>query len=90
VLAVPIIVRNQLEAIAMYGAHSGGEDFDSGEIRLLNELAIAAGAAFNHLEAERLREELMEVKRESESRRLELQRHGVLAAGSPPLGMRKL
>lgn len=78
VLAVPVIVRNQLDAIAMYGAHSGGEDFDPDEIRLLNALASAAGVAFDHLESERLREELANVRRENESWRLKLQRQGLL------------
>jgi hypothetical protein len=44
----------------------------------LNALASAAGAAHDHLEAQRLREELMDLKRENESWHLELQRYGWL------------
>lgn len=80
-LAVPVLVRRQLEAIALYGPHSGGEDFDPDELQWLNALAVAAGAAYDHLEADALRRELAESRRESESLRIALQRFGPLPAG---------
>lgn len=83
VLALPIMLRHRLEAVVLYGAHKGGEDFDPDELQWLNALAVAAGAAFDHLEAEALHKKLDEVMRERESWRLVLERHGWLPAGSP-------
>jgi hypothetical protein len=56
-LAVPIIVRHRLVAFALYGGHVGGEALDPDEIRSLRQLAMPAGAAYDHLEAEELREQ---------------------------------
>jgi len=81
VLAFPIMVRHRLEGIALYGAHRGGEDFDPDELQWLNALAVAAGAAFDHLEAEALRNELDELKREREA-----QRHALRGPGFSPAG----
>jgi hypothetical protein len=61
-LAVPIVVRHRLVAFALYGGHIGGEALDPDEIRCLDRLAEPAGAAYDHLEAERLREELDALK----------------------------
>ena len=83
VIALPIVVRHRLEAIVLYGAHKAGEDFDPDELQWLNTLAMAAGAAIDHLEAEALREKLEEVMRERESWRLVLERHGWLPTGAP-------
>jgi len=58
IVAVPIIVRSQLEAVAMYGAHTGGEDLDPDEIGSLARIGEAAGAAYYHLEADSLRNAL--------------------------------
>lgn len=55
ILAVPIVVRRQLEAVALYGAHAGGEDLDPDEIGSLARIGDAAGAAYYHLEADSLR-----------------------------------
>ena len=66
ILAVPIIVRRELEAIAMYGAHAGGEDLDPDEIRALTRIGEAAGAAYYHLEADSLRAEVEQLGREIE------------------------
>jgi hypothetical protein len=56
-LAVPIMVRHRLTAFALYGGHVGGEALDPDEIRSLRQLAIPAGAAYDHLDAEALREQ---------------------------------
>lgn len=55
ILAVPIMVRHQLVAIALYGAHSGGEDLDPDEERAIDRLAMGASAAYDHLESEMLK-----------------------------------
>jgi len=55
ILAVPIVVRRELEAVAFYGAHTGGEDLDPDEIGSLARIGDAAGAAYYHLEADSLR-----------------------------------
>ena len=54
--AVPIIVRHELEAVALYGSHAGGEDLDPDETALLARIGQAAGAAYYHLEADALRD----------------------------------
>jgi hypothetical protein len=56
-LAVPIVVRHGLTAFALYGGHVGGEALDPDEIRSLRQLAMPAGAAYDHLDAEALREQ---------------------------------
>lgn len=56
ILAVPIVVRRELEAVALYGAHAGGEDLDPDEVRALARIGEAAGAAYYHLEADALRD----------------------------------
>jgi hypothetical protein len=61
-LAVPIVIRHELAAIALYGGHVGGEALDPDEIRSLRELAVPAGAAYDHLEAETLRQQLAELR----------------------------
>lgn len=78
-LAVPIAVRHELDAIVLFGAHRGGEDFDPDELQWLNALAAAAGAAYDHLEADALRQSLEALRRENESQRLALERNGLLA-----------
>ena len=79
-LALPIVVRHELDAIALFGGHRGGEDFDPDEIAWLNALSVAAGAAYDHLEADALRQELQRVRTENETQRLALQQHGLLPA----------
>jgi hypothetical protein len=64
ILAVPIVVRRELEAVAMYGAHTGGEDLDPDEIGGLGRIGLAAGAAYYHLEADSLRTAVEELARE--------------------------
>lgn len=84
IVAVPIVVRNQLEAVAMYGAHTGGEDLDPDEIGSLRRIGEAAGAAYYHLEADSLRGALEELGREIDTwraRALELGWSEVEAAG---------
>ncbi|MBV8727487.1 MAG: hypothetical protein JO233_06855, partial [Candidatus Eremiobacteraeota bacterium] len=56
-LAVPVLVRDRLIAFALYGSHNNGEALDPDEIASLDRLAISAGVAYDHLEAEALRRE---------------------------------
>jgi hypothetical protein len=67
--AVPVAVGNRLEAIALYGGHSGGEDLDPDERRILRTLASSAALAYDHLRAQALRKSLDEVLGENASLR---------------------
>lgn len=69
-IAVPLFVRHVLEGFVLYGAHAGGEDFDPVEIGLLERLAAAAAATYDHLDAEAARrdaERLQHELREAQS-----------------------
>jgi hypothetical protein len=54
VLAVPVFVRLRLQAVAVYGAHVNGEDIDPDERASLEAIGMAAGLAYDHLEADRI------------------------------------
>jgi hypothetical protein len=64
VLAVPVLARRRVIAIALYGEHNNGADLDGDEIRAIAGVANAAGAAFDHVEAEQLRREMESMRRE--------------------------
>jgi hypothetical protein len=66
VLAVPVVMRRRVEAIAVYGPHVDGADLDVDEIGSLNALAVAAAAAYDHLEAHAMRKRVEEQQREIE------------------------
>ncbi len=66
VWAVPIVVRHELEGVALYGSHSGGEDLDPDETAALARIGAAAGAAYYHLEADSLRSAVQELGAEIE------------------------
>lgn len=55
VLAVPMLVRNQLRGIAFYGPHTSGSDFDAAELRSIELLVRSASSAYDHVEADALR-----------------------------------
>ncbi len=57
-VAVPVSVRHRLIGIALYSATENGEALDPDQRRMLERLATAAAAAYDHLEAEKLRREL--------------------------------
>ncbi|HXW76380.1 MAG TPA: hypothetical protein VEJ20_03130, partial [Candidatus Eremiobacteraceae bacterium] len=87
-LAVPVVVRHKVEAFALYGGHSGGEALDPDEIHSLRQLAMPAGAAYDHLEAEALRAQLERLRtanvalmrdREADAGALELMRRQMSA-----------
>lgn len=54
ILAVPVFVRSRLEAVAVYGAHVNGEDIDPNEAASLEAIGVAAGLAYDQLQAARL------------------------------------
>src|SRR5579872_680778 len=66
VLAMPIVSRQKLMAVAFYGPHADGADFDPDEIHAINALLVPAAAAYYHLEAETLRRENERIRLEME------------------------
>jgi hypothetical protein len=58
ILAVPISARARLLGFVLYGAHRSGEALNPDERQMLHRLAVAAAAAYDHLEAEELRREV--------------------------------
>ncbi|HEY1655500.1 MAG TPA: hypothetical protein VGF86_10325 [Candidatus Tumulicola sp.] len=58
--AIPVTLGARLEAIALYGGHTGGEDLDPDERHCLRRLANGAALAYDHLAAEDLRRRLEE------------------------------
>lgn len=81
-LAIPVFVRHELAAVVVLGGHRTGEDFDADEIRLLENCAVAAGAAYDHLEADALRQYAGELQQTIESMRTTLQAHGLAASST--------
>jgi hypothetical protein len=55
-LAVPVTVRHELVSFTLYGAHANGAQLDPDEVDLLQELALEAARAYDHVEAVRMRE----------------------------------
>jgi hypothetical protein len=66
VIAVPIRVRHQIIAFTLYGSHRNGAQLDPDEVRLLEELAIEAARAYDHVEAVRTREQMELMQRKLE------------------------
>ena len=62
VLAVPVLARRRVIAIALYGEHTSGVDIDPDEIRAIEKVADAAGAAYDHVEAETFRRKYEELE----------------------------
>ena len=79
-LAVPLFVRHTLDGFVLYGPHSSGEDFDPGEIRLLEQLAVAAAATYDHLDAEAARRDAERLERELREARRTIASLGVIPA----------
>jgi GAF domain len=63
-LVVPIVIRRRLEGFALYGSHRGGEAIDPDEQKALEGLMMGAASAYDHLEAEALREENRRLREE--------------------------
>jgi hypothetical protein len=65
VVALPLSYRSELHGIVLYGGHLHGGDIDSDELKLLERLVDSAGMALDHIEAEMLRSQIDELKRQS-------------------------
>lgn len=64
-LIEPVTSRGQIIAMCFYGGRTAGDALDGSELRALRRLAAAAAAAFDHAEANRLRLEVEELRREN-------------------------
>jgi hypothetical protein len=63
-LAVPLVARHELLGIALYSAHARGERLDPIENKMLSNLATAASAAYDHLDAVILQQRCEALERE--------------------------
>jgi hypothetical protein len=63
VLGLPIVAHEALAAVVLYGQHTSGATLDPEEQTMLDRLADAAAAAYDHIEALRLREEITALNR---------------------------
>ncbi len=66
VVAIPVLARRRVVAIALYGQHSSGADIDAEEVAAIERIADAAGAALDHVEAESLRREVEKLARRND------------------------
>jgi hypothetical protein len=55
-LAIPVTVRHELVCFTLYGAHTNGAQLDPDEVEMLEELALEAARAYDHVEAVRMQE----------------------------------
>ena len=87
VLAMPVLLRDQLVAIVLYGPHHNGADIDPDEVRAIALLVERAGAAYDHIEARRLP---AKSKRSCASARLSGTRLRRCAGARPPSAVGEL
>ena len=73
-LAMPVLLRDQIVAIAFYGPHRTGADIDPDEQKSLVPLVERAGAAYDHIDAEALRAKVELLTRDRESKEREIAR----------------
>ena len=66
-IAVPALARSDLHAFVLYGGHREGAAINPDERSLLSALATSAGATFDHLDAQRARDEMNDLKRRLEA-----------------------
>jgi hypothetical protein len=64
-VAIPVSLRHDLEAVTFYGGHAGGEALDPDEVQSLTALSAAAGIAYDHIRAEEMRQQLEELHRQN-------------------------
>ncbi|HZY99840.1 MAG TPA: hypothetical protein VFE36_09735 [Candidatus Baltobacteraceae bacterium] len=72
VLATPVMLRDELVTIVLYGPHRSGADIDPDEVRSLVRLTQSAGASYDHIDARTLREELATLLQQCEMKDREL------------------
>ncbi len=63
-VALPINVRNELVAFTLYGVHQNNADLDPDEISMIDKLSVAAGTAYDHLEAAAMRQRIRNLEEE--------------------------
>lgn len=68
-LAIPISFGHDLEAIAIYGAHRGGEDLDPDEQRILHRLAPNAALAYDRIAEREMEETIARLQTENSALR---------------------
>jgi hypothetical protein len=73
VLAMPVLLREQLIAIVLYGPHRNGADIDPDEIKSIVLLVERAGAAYDHIEARILRGQVESLIRERDAQQREIE-----------------
>jgi len=73
VLAMPVLLRDQMAAIVLYGPHRNGADIDPDEVRAIALLVERAGAAYDHIEARTLRAQVDALVRERDAQRREIE-----------------
>jgi hypothetical protein len=84
VLAMPVLLREQVAAIVLYGPHRNGADIDPDEQKSLAPLLERAGAAYDHVDAKALRAKVELLTREREAKEREIARlRSVSHAASP-------
>jgi len=78
VLAMHVLLRDALVAIVLYGPHRNAADIDPDEVRSIALLVERAGAAYDHIEARTLREQVASLigERDAQRREIELLRSG--------------
>ncbi len=73
VLGMPVLLRDQLVAIALYGPHRNGADIDPDEMRGILLLVERAGAAYDHIEARTLRAQVDSLVSERDAKQREIE-----------------
>jgi hypothetical protein len=63
VVAIPVVIRGEIEAIVFYGPQESGEKFDRYDIETLQALSAKAGVAYDRLEVESERRTVKELRR---------------------------
>jgi hypothetical protein len=71
---MPLLLRDQTVGIALYGPHRNGADIDPDEQKGLTPLLDRAGAAYDHIDAEALRDKVELLTREREHKDREIAR----------------
>jgi hypothetical protein len=88
-LALPLVVRHELNGFVLYGGHVGGEGLDPDEAGVLKQLVHAAAGAYEHIRTKAVIAELDELRTENAIllREQQLLREVVeTLRGAPPSG----
>lgn len=73
VMAMPVLLRDQLVAIVLYGPHHSGADIDPDEVKSIALLVERAGAAYDHIEARTLRAQVESLMHERDAKQHEIE-----------------